>query len=819
MRNKHSLLIRALTLVLCVVLILPGLAFADDAEEDDGFDVSGSKEASPIELEGDERTTTVKLSLPAGEYQNKIDIVFAMDSSSSAQNSEVFKESVNELFNSIIDNNPNIELKVGVIRFRGRAHDAVAYLSDNAYKELVLYDDESKSFIEGALNMTEADIKAAFGNGSNTHGGIDIANEWLKADEDVPDDHKYVVLLTDGKTYIWNNDDHEPTTIYAQWYRSNSWAMQNSGKPAVAQNFSYNKYAYSVDVLDPSGLSNIFVFKGDENNTPYEQLYNSTSEELTGVSPWDEPCKYADNKTAVPDGTVTKHTVTNGADLFGSNTATYGKRGDYQYYFEYEPNDAWKGVTYLEANPFEVIDNGDGTYTFDTEKINPNYYQYHVDNLQKGMYKAGHLWAEMGEKYNCGVITYSGGSTDTALSTIRPSFLEWLHENTKFSAEITEDDDVEELFEGIDNSIRYMVASGVVTDKITEEFDLVIPEDGSSPFTMTLAGETLTSAPAGDNKWVFGEANDDGVYPYVVEYDPSTNSFEWTLNVPVENTRQVTLSYDLELKEEYAKTGWYDTNVEAFLDYVTTDGDDGTFNFEIPKVHYREKTEVTVTKIWDDDDNNDGKRPDSVTFNLLANGTQVATKSVTEDDDWTCTFTDLYKHDEKDVQIEYTVVEAAVDGYKADATVNEGGIWEVTNTHEPEKLDVSVTKVWDDENNKDKIRPESITVKLLKDGQDTGKTLVLDEKNGWKGTFTELAKYENQGKEISYTIEEVKVNGYTVKITGSASAGYTITNTHKPTPINPGTGDNTNILPLAALFLASLAGIICLVVRRRISKR
>ena len=118
-----------------------------------------------------------------------------MDSSSSAQNSEVFKESVNELFDSIIENNPNIELKVGVIRFRGRAHDAVAYLSDNTYKELVLYDDESKSFIEGALNMTEADIKAAFGSGSNTHGGIDIANEWLKADEDVPDDHKYVVLL------------------------------------------------------------------------------------------------------------------------------------------------------------------------------------------------------------------------------------------------------------------------------------------------------------------------------------------------------------------------------------------------------------------------------------------------------------------------------------------------------------------------------------------------------------------------------------------------------------------------------------------------
>lgn len=610
---------RSLALLLTAIMIFPFCVFssqftwaaADDAAGESGFDKMGSKVASPTKL-GEDRKTTVTLEMPSGEYQNAVDIVFAMDSSTSAENSAVFTESVTALFDSIRENNPNLKLNVGVIRFRGRAHDAIDYLSDGQYTELVEYSDASKPYIEGALTMSEEDIKAAFGSGSNTHGGIDIANEWLEGDTELDDSHKYLVLLTDGKTYIWNNDEHEPTTIYSQWYRSNKYAMQNGGKPALNQVTGYNKYDYSVDVLDPSGKSNIYVFgkKDPWDKSDYEELYNSEDPELTGVSQWDAPCYYADDKSDVPDGTVNKRTVSNGAELFGSNSATYGNKVDYQYYWEFVPSGKWADFSYLEGNPFQVIENEDGTYTFDTENINPNYYLYHVDCLQKGMYKAGHLWSEVDEKYNTAVITYSGGSVGGGLE-LRIPFIEWLQDNSDYGADINNSEQVQDLFKGIDNSVRYMVAEGVVTDEIADEFTLDKPADGSSPFTMMYDGETLSSKAAGDNRWDFGELNDDGVYPYSVEYDEGAKTFKWIVRVPIENAKRISLSYDLILGEEYP-AGEYNTNKSAVLDYVTTDGKEGTFEFEKPKVTVEDPEEDNPPE-EDEEKDDPAPTPDSGT--------------------------------------------------------------------------------------------------------------------------------------------------------------------------------------------------------------
>jgi hypothetical protein len=59
---------------------------AETEETETKFDVSGSKTAAPTELDSKHRETTVTLSLPSAEYQNKIDIVFVMDQSTSIGN-------------------------------------------------------------------------------------------------------------------------------------------------------------------------------------------------------------------------------------------------------------------------------------------------------------------------------------------------------------------------------------------------------------------------------------------------------------------------------------------------------------------------------------------------------------------------------------------------------------------------------------------------------------------------------------------------------------------------------------------------------------
>ena len=97
----------------------------------------------------------------------------------------------------------------------------------------------------------------------------------------------------------------------------------------------------------------------------------------------------------------------------------------------------------------------------------------------------------------------------------------------------------------------------------------------------------------------------------------------------------------------------------------------------------------------------------------------------------------------------------------------------------PETIDITVSKTWDDAGDQDGIRPDSVTVRLLADGKDTGETLEL-EADSWSGTFEGLLKYNDDGEEIVYTVVEDAVEGYEASVSGSAAEGYVVTNTHEP---------------------------------------
>ena len=230
-------------------------------------------------------------------------------------------------------------------------------------------------------------------------------------------------------------------------------------------------------------------------------------------------------------------------------------------------------------------------------------------------------------------------------------------------------------------------------------------------------------------------------------------------------------------KYENGKEIKYTVKETAMTEYKATITTDKDGKYTITNEYTPEKIAVSGQKTWIDNNDQDHIRPASVTVALLANGKETGKTAIaTAETGWKYEFTELDRY-QNGKAIEYTVKEVGVPtGY----TATETGM-NVTNTHTPEKTSVKGKKIWKDEDNKDGIRPSSVTVKLLADGKETGQTATVSETSGWTYEFTGLDRYQ-EGKEIAYTVEEVNVpDGYTASV-----EGYNITNTHTPEKPTPG---------------------------------
>ena len=225
--------------------------------------------------------------------------------------------------------------------------------------------------------------------------------------------------------------------------------------------------------------------------------------------------------------------------------------------------------------------------------------------------------------------------------------------------------------------------------------------------------------------------------------------------------------------------------VDPIRGYEVSSKETDEYQIVITNTHESEKTKIDVAKVWNDDNDRDGKRPASITVQLLADGEDAGTVELSENNGWKASFDDLPVYRDHGVEIEYSVVEVSVDGYTSVMEGSNSEGYTITNTYEPAKTSVDVSKVWKDDDDKDKLRPDSVTVKLLADGEDTGKTVELSKDNSWKASFDDLPVYRDHGKSIVYTVEEVDVpKDYECTVEGDQDKGFTITNSHgsKPDP-------------------------------------
>ena len=209
------------------------------------------------------------------------------------------------------------------------------------------------------------------------------------------------------------------------------------------------------------------------------------------------------------------------------------------------------------------------------------------------------------------------------------------------------------------------------------------------------------------------------------------------------------------------------------------------------------KTTATILKVWNDDDNREAARPQSLTVKLLANGSDTVTLANGEiannivtlraDQGWTYTFQNLRECALKDgayTPIVYTWTEVNVPaGYTLTGNTTNGKVTVLTNAHVPDETKVTVKKVWVTPEDKLEKQPESIKVQLLADGVPYGASVTLNSGNEWKAEWSELKKYRNVGDTkvlISYTVYETEVpEGYAmmdpVGTTNQTEDGMTVT--------------------------------------------
>nr|PMC26959.1 collagen-binding protein [Gardnerella vaginalis] len=293
--------------------------------------------------------------------------------------------------------------------------------------------------------------------------------------------------------------------------------------------------------------------------------------------------------------------------------------------------------------------------------------------------------------------------------------------------------------------------------------DVIVSADSfdSKGATATITDKKAVTTVSGTKTWKDND-DQDGKRPESIKVNLLANG-KVVQSKTVKSSDNWKYSFTNLPEFENGKKISYTVTEDAVAGYTSTvDG------YNVTNNHTPATVKVSGTKTWKDNNNQDGTRPSSITVNLLANGRQVASKTVSASDNWQYSFDNLaaYANGQK---ITYTVTEDAVAGYTS--TVDG---YNVTNNHTPATVKVSGTKTWNDNNNQDGIRPSSITVNLLANGRQVASKTVSASDN-WQYSFDNLAAYSN-GQKITYTVTEDAVAGYT-----STVDGYNITNTHNPT--------------------------------------
>ncbi len=508
---------------------------------------------------------------------------------------------------------------------------------------------------------------------------------------------------------------------------------------------------------------NSYHYKGEQDDDDFEKLKIEPEIEITVTKTWDDN----NNQDGLRVGAVTVKLYANGEEVVGK-TATLNNGNNWSYTFTGLPlKKDGNNINYSIAETTNI----DG---YSTEIKGFTITNTHVPETIEIPVKK--IWSDNnnqdGIRPSSIDIILKANGVETQRHTLTGTGNEWTHTFTNLPKYYDEGKTIvytiEEEYKAEDADLENVYDSAQTGDiqtgiTITNTYR---PEVINIPIKKVWDDENNQDRLRPPEIEVILKADGEEVQRQTITGD--TNEWSYTFrNLPKKaNGRDIVYTIEEVQVQEY------DTNLTG----------DSTNGFVITNTHIPEVIDIPIKKIWNDNNDQDGIRPEFITITLYANGEPVDGKEIRlegQGNEWTHVFEDLPKY-EDGVEIKYSIEETGLpQGYTPEKS--EDG-FTITNTHEPEKINIPVKKVWVDNNNQDGLRPEFITITLYADGQpvDGQEIQLKGDNNEWTHTFTDLPKYKD-GVEIVYTVEENGVpTGYTSTTSGNVTTGFTITNTYTP---------------------------------------
>ena len=525
---------RILACLLALVMLIgamPVMALAAEPEAEN-WEVSKSKTATALDADG---STRVTLSLPSAEETLASDVVFVLDTS----------DCVGEVMNQVsglvaqlkaAQKKNKADIKVGVVVFKGSAlpmfdgelvsaEEAETTLNEMIQKVNAAAEKEEKENV--VLRYLNADKNFIY-KGSNLHSGLLGAQALLKDDGAVKDSRKYVVTVTDGMTYYWNdkagsvyavyNDELEKPTLPENdrynWHKVNclfyAWqSAHNIGSGyTLLSGFDWNDYI--------SGVRSRIAADGDRFVSNLRQVCEKTNRDCSSA-------RYFEGSAPIKAFTDA-----------GFHYVPLNDGGNHALGIE-------RSVVACLDTYQEMVDAGYQCYT-----LNPDYDTKTFPGLftSKLNEMAGVEEGQIKFDAIANTILYAVGAGST----------------------------VEDIM-GYDGN--------------NYNFDLV-----PNSLILTVGGQSLASLQDGNKYYFGDADVSKSKYRFMVEYTPANDEnekFVWTINEHVSNFSRVQLSYQLRLRDD-ARTstdGYFYTNVSATLTPKDSGGKTGiNQTFDRPRVTF-----------------------------------------------------------------------------------------------------------------------------------------------------------------------------------------------------------------------------------------